>query len=328
MSKNGFAGIAILLIVLALAVAGGIAYVHYVVLPRQNSANGTTPSPVASTTTAAVATTTASPVAPAGCNDLDCLITAASSCAPITSTITESNSLGFLALGILQNSVTDRQIKGPSGANCIYVSKVESASAVVDQKFFSDPTYQNQILSGLKSFPGVTDADIQKVKTAIQDGSALKQVQTQLAQMNQSLQASISSITTCTIPTTELVKRLQDEKAGNINIQYPDPYCKVQMGPAAATTPSGVGSVTLYLYANSTNGINGVTFKVNSLTSTEVNVTVTDQKTGASQTATLTPNNTATVAGHTMTVTSIKQVKTGTINGQPSYDEQAAVTFH
>ena len=344
MNRKGFIGIAILIAVLALAVIGGIVYVRYI-LPQQTHQS---PAQMTSTTTSS-----AESAASAGCNNLDCLIAAAGSCTQITSTITESNSLGLLAPGILQNSVSNREITGTSGANCIYASKLISANAVMDQKFFNDPAYQNQFFSGLKSFPGVTDADIQKIKTAIQSGDALKQVQAQLVQMNQSLQVSIGSITTCTIPPSELVKRLQDEKNGEINIQFPDPYCKVQIGAAAGQSspaytsapqpqtpvgnsgsvypttaiPSGVGSVTVYLSANEQSTINGVGFKVNSLSDSQLNVTVTDSSTGGSATVTFSVNQPMIVLGHDMVVMGIKETQMGTVNGQPIIEEQATLTY-
>jgi hypothetical protein len=149
-------------------------------------------------------------------------------------------------------------------------------------------------------------------------GITLTQLQQQLqASQTQARQQSVGATTACSLSTNTLVQILTRWSKGNFDSSdLASGSCTITM-PNGSSTPLYTGGsipltpskITVYLYQGETSGLNGVTFKVNSLTTTELNVTVTDQKTGASQTATLTVNNPM------------------TINGQPSYSEQATVTY-
>jgi hypothetical protein len=312
-SRDGFAAALVLFVVLALVVAGGIAYVHYIYLPKM-AAQGNTPVASSSSTPSVPASPTATtPIATqvtsGGCadNDMNCLIAAAQNCSPTSMEWTQTiNLFGFFN----QTSQVHLALTGlNSDSKCAFSERTD-----------------NLILS-------LTSSTIQAAQAkGITQAQIQQQLQTSQAQARQQ---SVGTTINCALSTNTLVQILTKWSGGSFGSS------DLASGNCVATTPSGAktplytggsmpltpSKITVYLYAGSTNGINGVTFKVNSLTATEVNVTVTDQKTGANQTATLAPNNTMTVAGHVMTVTSIQQVKTGTVNGQPSYDEQATLTY-
>lgn len=95
--------------------------------------------------------------------------------------------------------------------------------------------------------------------------------------------------------------------------------------PLTPATPTG--PTTVHLSAGETETVNGLEFKVNAITASQLNVTVTNTKTAQSQTASLTLNNPVMVLGYSMTVTSFQQVSYGTIGGQPSYVEQATMSY-
>jgi hypothetical protein len=95
----------------------------------------------------------------------------------------------------------------------------------------------------------------------------------------------------------------------------------------ASSPPSGVGTTTIYLSANEDSTINGLEFKVNSITSSQLNITITDTSSGQNQSVSLIPNSPVTVLGHDIMVTAIQQVSEGTVNGQPIYSEQATLNY-
>ncbi len=315
-SRSGFSAVLIIFAVLALIIAGAIAYVHLVVLPRMNAAAS---SPAASPvqTSSSTPATAAAGNAPAACTDLKCFIAYAETCTPIDATITDS--LPFLYPGVLQNSVTEEKIGGFSGADCLYSDKVLSAEGVVDQHFFDPSNAQNalkeiasSIEASAKTSGGAPAGYLQSIETAYKDGSLLKQAQSTVAQMNQQLPSSIGSLTSCVIPTSTLVQRLQDEENGTINIQYPDPYCKVTF---AAATSGGYWSSISNWTAGTSAGLGGqIMFTINAIGANSVSVTADNESTGQSAQATLGIGQTTTMVGYEVVLTEI--TPTGTLKFQ------------
>jgi hypothetical protein len=346
-SRNGFAATLVLIIILVVVVVGVIAYFHYAYPPQPTPQNNTvTQSSSTASTNPTISPTATIPVAvqptagPKSCsnNNLNCFIAAAANCSLASVEWTQTITL----LGVYnQTSQIHLALSGLNSAGkCSFSDRTDSLTLSLTSQAEQSAKAQ-----------GMTDVQIQQ---------QLQAAQTQASQQ------SVGTTVTCALATKTLVQMLtnwsketfssSDLSSGNCTATLPNgtkapvstggsvqltPSSEPSSQPAsddssdntgnaagAATPPSGVGTATVYLYANETITSDNVEFKVNTLTTSQLNVTITNQTTGQSQTVSLTPNNAVTVVGHDIIVTSIAQTSNGTVNGQPVYSEEAIVNYN
>ncbi len=328
-SRDGFAAAILVFVILALVVIGGIAWVHYYYLPHTAADNANTtqaaptssvasvvPTPTASTTSTSSAPTKTSVtkvenntgLISCASNDLSCLIAAARTCSPAS--VEWSSTLNLFG-AFIQTTKSNLILGGMVSGKCSFTNRVDGVSLAI---------------------PSTTIAQAEA------KGITAAQIQEQLQQSDAQAQQSVGMTTKCTFTTSYLTQMLTNWSEGNLSSNDLNPgNCtateangkSIQVYTGGSNIPlTSVGTTTVYLSANEQSGINGVDFKVNSLTTSQLNVTITDSKTGQSQTVSFTVNNPVTVFGHAMTVTSIGQVSNGTIGGQPAYNEQATLTYN
>jgi hypothetical protein len=341
-SRDGFAATLALIIVFIVAVIGAIVYVHYTSrqpAPQNNTAIQSSSTVSANAIASPTATVPIAPPAAAGpkscsTNNLNCLIIAAANCSPAAVEWTQTITL----LGVYnQTSQIHLALNGLNSAGkCSFSDRTDSLTLSLTSQAEQSAKAQ-----------GMTDAQIQQ--------------QLQAAQTQASKQ-SVGTTVTCALATKTLVEILtnwskgvfssSDLASGSCTATLPNgaktPLStggSVQFTPSsqpssqptsddtgntvtAATPPSGVGTATVYLYANETITSGNIEFKVNTLTASQLNVTITNQTTGQSQTVSLTPNDAVTVVGHDIMVMSIAETSNGTVNGQPIYSEEATVNYN
>jgi hypothetical protein len=193
-------------------------------------------------------------------------------------------------------------------------------------------SFSNRIDGVSLAFPSSTIAQAEA------KGITAAQIQEQLQQSDAQAQQSVGMTTRCTFTTSYLTQMLTNWSEGNLSSSDLNPgNCtateangkSIQIYTGGSDIPlTSAGTTTVYLSANEQSGINGIDFKVDALTTSQLNVTITDSATAQSQTVAFTINNPVTIFGHTMTVTSIGQVSNGTISGQAAYIEQATLTYN
>jgi hypothetical protein len=211
MNRSGFATTIVLLAVFALAVIGGIAWVHFVYLPKMAAQNSTAsqsaPNPIvqspASSATitstsiqsnsASTATTTTT------CDNYQCLIAAASQCQPISVTISYSGMPFPLDPDISESGQTKYEIQKSSGVNnCNLIFSSPITVLSVSEKGRAAALAQ-----------GMTDA----------------QINAQLQTMNNSLKSEVvtQSQNTCPSNTSTISAYLayyeNDLKNGNLKVE-------------------------------------------------------------------------------------------------------------
>jgi hypothetical protein len=337
--RGGFAATLTLIVVLAVALLVGILYVHFYVLPNITREIANTESHVVGGQSSSTASLSAR-VPPAtgdsqSCagNDLNCLISAATKC--FKSDVQWTHSIDLLGI-YNETAQVNLAVNGFTEGRCSFSERTDDLALSLTSAGEHEAVAE-----------GLTDAEIQQSLQAVQA---------------QASQQSVGTTIDCTLATSTLVKVLTnwskgtfsagDLASGNCTAILPNgskaPLStgeSVQLTPssqessqpsannssgnstAAAGPPPGVGAATVDLYADEDSTIDGVEFKVDSLTASELNVTITDHTTGESQTASLMPDEAAIVAGHDIEMTSIQQISDGTSNGEPIYTEQATLTY-
>ena len=327
MNLKGFAAAIVIFAVVVLAVVGAIAWVHYYYLPHMAAENNTMrtvststaptaqlpATSIASTSTvqATVSTTeagNATGLISCASNDLTCLIAAARTCSPAS--VEWSSTLNLFG-AFIQATKSNLTLGGIVSGKCSFSNHVDSVSLAI---------------------PSTTIAQAEA------KGITAAQIQQQLKESDAQAQQSVGMMTKCTFTTSYLTQMLTNWSEGNLSSNDLAPgNCTateangkpIQIYTGESSIPlTPVGTTTVYLSANEQSGINGIDFKVNSITTSELNVTITNSATGQSQTVSFTVDNPVAVFGHTMTVTSIGQVSNGTIGGQPAYIERATLTYN
>jgi len=287
--------------ILALVVIGGIAYVQFIYLPQMAAQSNNLAQPTStptmasqptanpsSTASTAIVPMAGSPTGPSECGtSLSCFEIAATTCSPADVT--------FSALG----TTAQLKISGlNSGNKCLFAEQTDGMNLSCE----FTTSYVSQMISRWQA-GNLSSNDLTSLNCSATDASG-KSIQLNSGGSN--------AIVPSSQPTPQ---------------QVPSGNSSGSASPSTAIPPSGVGTVTVYLYSNEDSVTNGLEFKVNSLTASQLNVTVTDHATGASQAASLTPDNPMTVAGHDIMVTSIQQASNGTVNGQPVYSEEAVLSY-
>jgi len=328
MNKNrqGMTAIAIILIIVAailsIGLGAGIRYYQDKLSKNNNIRNTTSTknSVVVSpqgTTSITQSSTTSAPTSSQNAqlktttincanSDFNCIIAAVQNCAPASMEWTTS--IGYL---ITQAKLSLKGLN--SDGKCSFSEYTVNAS------------FDETQLKQADKAQGMTDAQIQQ------------QLQTALTQFNYIKQQVIGTTIDCTISTSSLAKAFtnwskgtlstDDLSSGNCTQTLPN-GTKTQLYNGGGSGPlTQIASTDVYLYPNYDTTLNGVEFKVNYLTTNQLNLTVTDHNTGKSQTVLMVPGDSTNVAGHTMTLTSIKNVSVGTTNGQPTYSLQAIVNY-
>ncbi len=329
MNRDGFAAVILLFAVLALAVIGGIAYVHYVYLPKIAAQNNNVAQPTSTSASSSlpasatpIATTTATQAAAGSkacaANDMNCLIAAAAKCSPAA--VEWTATVNFLDV-FTETAQNHLALKGLSSAGkCAFSERVDDVSLAVTSQAEQQAKAQ-----------GVTDAQIQQ----------------QLQASNAQAKQSIGMTTSCTFTTTYLVQMLTNWQKGNISssdltsenctatdaggksLPLPNANGVISITPSGQTAPQPVatsggnqgstnyfeGSLTdlsrMDVVVSSGDSLVldqlGLTIKATSVTATTFSGTAT--KSGQTQSFSLTAGNQVTAFGYVIT---LHDIETGT----------------
>lgn len=139
--------------------------------------------------------------------------------------------------------------------------------------------------------------------------------------------------TSCLLNTTQLIARLTKEskefQSGSFSYSAQNPsnhQCTTLFAGGGSLLSAG-GQTTVFLYPYEILTVNNFKFKVAALTATSLSMTVTDNKTGKNTFVVFTPGQSKSVLGQSMALKSIKNIITGTENGQTAYSLKAALQY-
>jgi hypothetical protein len=325
MTSKDLSAALVVFTVVVLVVVGAIVWVHYYYLPHMASEVETAQTIATSTAsnlqlpaTSAASSTTASSTLPpttvensAGIvtcanGDLNCFIAAAQRCTQAS--VEWNNTLNLLG-ALIQTTTSTLILRGTVAGKCSFSNHIDAVSL---------------------AFASATIAQAES------KGIMAAQMLEQLQESNVQAQESVGMTTTCAFTSDYLVQMLTNWSEGKESsddlsssdctaVAADGKPIQSYGGSSSAATPV----VTIvYFTANQQSGINGINFKVISLTASNLTVTITDSGTGQSQTVSFTVDNPVIVFGHAMTVTNIGAVSNGTLGGQTEYIERATLTYN
>jgi hypothetical protein len=301
-SQKGSAAAIVIFLVLALAVVGAIAWVHYYYLPHMaaespsttqatstsltaTSTLATSSATVNSTQTTTAVGSTAEPIVCVN-NDLSCFISVAQKCSP--SQVEWSMSLNLF--GFIETTQSHLAVSGGSVGACLFSERLDGANVTIASATMAQAEAQ---------------------------GTTAAQIQQQIAQSNAQAQQSIGTVTKCIFTTSYLTQVLTKWSQGS-GSSNDLPTSKCTTTESAANTAQAA-KTTVYLRAGETIGLSGIEFKVGSLTASQLGVTITDMATSQSQAEVFAVGTPITVFGHVITLTAITEANGG---------EQATVTYN
>lgn len=298
-SYRGWIIAAVIVVLIVLGAGGAYAAYHFGVFssstpalaPTTATATSTLPIEAATTTTESnSATTTAVEATSSPCADYQCLIAAALKCQPISVTVSYTNQPNPIIPGGLDSGQAKYAIAGAGAPLC--------------KLTFSNPV-------------NVVTLSSTGEKAALRSGLTEAQITQRLQMANESFELAADMQSTCFGTANVIAAFLTGTEKGTVNVEsngksstYTTPSGKLSCAIMETSTKT-----TLSLYVDTPVESNDIIFYVDSIMTTvngntpedKAEITITDHKTGgASQTVTFVPNETKTVAGHTITVTSIQ----------------------
>ncbi|MCL5733090.1 MAG: hypothetical protein M1334_00285, partial [Patescibacteria group bacterium] len=242
-----------------------------------------------SMSTSTISTTTLP--ANATCDNYQCLISAATQCEPIYATITYSNTQFPMNPDISVSGQTKYEVNKSNSANSCVLT-------------FSSPTTSLSVsIKGREDLiaKGLTDAQITAQVKAMNDSS-------KLAASFQNICTSSPKIIVSYLTAMENGATIQGTTNAEESIGSSNETMTYTMPDNQELTCAVVSSAGSTIYLSPSIGdiiTKGIEFKLNSLTSNQLNLTITDHNTGKSQTISMVPNDSTAFAGHTITLTSI-----------------------